>query len=123
MGFFQSTTAHCEADALAHVERDNPNAESVVMIDEHEMGFGRLTMFKFEVTLTPLPIRCPDGREDCVLDADDDMYFRFCHACNCYEYDCFGTAYRADCIKGEPDYKPAHQRAREREELTCGSSS
>jgi hypothetical protein len=118
MGFFQSTTAHCEADALAHVERDNPNAESVVLINEHEMGFGRLTMFRFEVTLTPRPM--PSTTFD---DNDDDMYFRFCGACNCYEYDCFGTAYRADCIKGEPDYKPAHQRAREREELTCGSSS
>jgi hypothetical protein len=45
-----------------------------------------------------------------------EMYFRFCNACNCYEYDCFGTAYRADCIKGESDYKPAHQRARDRAE-------
>ena len=59
-------------------------------------------------------MNCPDHREDCVLD-EPEMYFRFCQACNCYEYDCFGPAHRYDCIKGEPDYKPAHQRARERQ--------
>ena len=40
-----------------------------------------------------------------------EMYFRFCKACNCYEYDCHGLE---GCIHHEPDYKPAHQRARER---------
>ena len=49
-----------------------------------------------------------------------EMYFRFCEACNCYEYDCHGTSWRKDCIKGEPDYKPAHQKARERKSLELG---
>ena len=40
-----------------------------------------------------------------------EMYFRFCEACNCYEYDCHGLE---GCIRNEPGYKPAHQRARER---------
>jgi len=45
-----------------------------------------------------------------------EMYFRFCEACNCYEYDCHGRSYRSECIKGEPDYKPAHRRHKERQE-------
>lgn len=53
MGFFQSTTAHCEADALAHVQRDNPTADFITMIAEQKMEFGRLTMFRFEVELPP----------------------------------------------------------------------
>lgn len=40
-----------------------------------------------------------------------EMYFRFCKACKCYEYDCHGLE---GCIHHEPDYKPAHQRAKER---------
>ena len=53
MGFFQSTTAHCEADALAHVQRDNPTAEFVTLIAESAMEFGNLTMYRFEVELPP----------------------------------------------------------------------
>ena len=51
--FIQSTTAHCVEDALAHVKRDNPNAASVEVLDDFDMGFGNLTMFRFEVTLAP----------------------------------------------------------------------
>jgi hypothetical protein len=40
-----------------------------------------------------------------------EMYFRFCEACNCYEYDCHGLE---GCIKLDPDYKSAPQRAMER---------
>ncbi len=58
-GFFQSTTAHCAEDALAHVQRDNPTAEFITMIAEQDMEFGRLTMYRFEVELAPLPVRPP----------------------------------------------------------------
>ena len=51
MGFFQATTAHCEADALAHIKRDNPNAESIELESEGMMEFGNLTVYRFEVTM------------------------------------------------------------------------
>lgn len=41
------------------------------------------------------------------------MYFRFCDACKCYEYDCHGLE---GCIHHEPGYKNAHQRHRDRQE-------
>ncbi len=59
MGFFQSTTAHCEADALAHVQRDNPTADFITKIAEQDMEFGRLTMYRFEVELPPLRVMPP----------------------------------------------------------------
>ena len=61
--FFQSTTAHCEADALAHVSRDNLHAESITLLDAYDMGFGRLTMFRFEVTLPPRRIIEGDNQQ------------------------------------------------------------
>ena len=51
MQFFQTTTAHCEADALAHVQRDNPNADFITMISEGAMEFGNLTTYRFEVEM------------------------------------------------------------------------
>ena len=42
-----------------------------------------------------------------------EMYFRYCHACNCYEYDCHGIK---DCIALEEGYNPAHVRDRLRRE-------
>jgi hypothetical protein len=56
MAFLQSTTAHCEADALAHVQRDNPHAKTVEPIGKFDMGFGDLTMYRFEVTLPERPV-------------------------------------------------------------------
>ena len=41
----------------------------------------------------------------------DEMYFRYCSACSCYEYDCHGLP---GCIKLEAEYKPAHARHRDR---------
>ena len=52
-GFFQSTTAHCEADALAHIKRDNPHAPSITLVGEHAMGFGNITQYRFEVEMVP----------------------------------------------------------------------
>ena len=51
MRFFQSTTAHCEADALAHVQRDNPNADFITLESEGMMEFGNLTAYRFEVEM------------------------------------------------------------------------
>ena len=51
MQFFQTTTAHCEADALAHIRRDNFDAESIELVAEQDMEFGSLTMYRFEVLM------------------------------------------------------------------------
>lgn len=40
-----------------------------------------------------------------------EMYFKFCDACRCYEYDCHGLE---GCITQEPGYKNAHARYKER---------
>lgn len=45
-----------------------------------------------------------------ILDTDK-MYFRFCEACNCYEYDCHGLE---GCIKLEDGYRNATQRHSDR---------
>jgi hypothetical protein len=45
---------------------------------------------------------------------DEKMYFKFCYACNCYEYDCHGEGLSPGCIKDQPGYTPAHTRARNR---------
>ena len=65
--FYQSTTAHCEADALAHIKRDNPTAESIERVTVEAMGFGNLTLYRFEVTL-------PERR---IFEVEDDtpMFF------------------------------------------------
>ena len=42
-----------------------------------------------------------------------EMYFKFCDACNCYEYDCHGLE---GCIRRDPNYRTARERERDRGE-------
>ena len=51
MQFFQTTTAHCELDALAHIRRDNFDAESIKLVSKQDMEFASLTMYRFEVLM------------------------------------------------------------------------
>ena len=47
------------------------------------------------------------------------MYFIFCQACNCFEYDCHGLE---GCIKREDNYQPPRQRyaVRQRQQEEAG---
>ena len=71
--FQQSATAHCHDDALAKVQRDNPNAASIETIGDFDMGFGNLTMYRFEVTLAPTARQQADEYNEWV--DDTPMFF------------------------------------------------